>query len=41
MKGKVGIPCRFCGKMDVYFHTAPNGKVYYQCDTCYEKWEGM
>jgi len=39
MKSKVGIPCRYCYAMNVYYHIAASGKIYYQCDTCYEKWE--
>jgi hypothetical protein len=39
MRTKVGTPCRFCGTSNVYHHVSTAGKVYYQCDNCYEKWE--
>ena len=39
MASKIGTPCPYCGAMDVYYHYAPNGGVYYRCESCYEKWE--
>ena len=39
MATKTGIPCDFCGAMDVFYYYATDGGVYYRCEACNEKWD--